>query len=168
MNVDMAEQFDHTTTPQHNNNVDRHLFIERTATAMSASDDDDSLSGSDRSHDHDSDMDDTFENTGPDDQWTHIAHSSRGSKMYDGLSKRSLSSDEFNLHYNYADERLLAMAKEEVKHLLSAIRQKLRLNPEAKIGVVAAFAGAMPEEFLLKLFQWLKAGQWCLSVPDLL
>jgi hypothetical protein len=110
-------------------------------------------------------MDDIFENiaAGPDDQWTHIAHSSRGSEMYDGLSKRSLPSDEFNLHYNYADEILLAMAKEEVKHLLSAIRQKLRLHPEAKIDAVAAFAGAMPEEFLLKLFQWLKAGQQALD-----
>jgi hypothetical protein len=87
--------------------------------------------------------------------------------MYDGLSKRSLPSNEFKLNYNYADERLLAMAKEEKSNIcyLQSDKSYQTKAIRQKIDAVAAFAGAgaMPEEFLLKLFQWLKAGQQALD-----
>jgi len=133
---------------------------------IDSDDDSHSSSQADRSYDYASDLDDLvfddlfqLDDAEPDGNWTYVAHSSRGGEIYEGLSKRIVSSDDFKLEYNYADQILLPMAKTEVKHSLSAIRQKLNLTDDTKIDPVAAFAGAMPEAFILKLFEWLKAGQ---------
>lgn len=142
---------------------------------MPDSDDNDSASSvSDCSYDDDdSELDDIFYDlcrrdnadasatfaAGPDGQWTHVARSNRSSKMGEGLSQRVLPNDTFNLEYNYADSILLPKARAEVKHSLSALRHKLRLRPDDGFDAVEAFAGAMPELFLRKLFEWLKAGQ---------
>ena len=96
---------------------------------------------------------------GPGEQWTHITHSNRSAKMFDGLSKRVLPSSNFDLEYNYVDSILIPKTKAETKHSLKALRNKLRLQPDHRIDEVEAFAGAMPEAFLRKLFEWLKAGQ---------
>ena len=96
---------------------------------------------------------------GPNEQWTHITHSNRSANMFDGLSNRVFPGNEINLEYNYADSILLPKSKAEVKHSLKSLRSKLKLPSHHKIDAVEAFAGAMPEEFLSKLFEWLKAGQ---------
>ena len=129
---------------------------------MSDSDDDsdDSSLRSTGSH-YESDTDDDLHVDAapvPDGQWTYVARSIRGGKMYEGLSSRVLPNDKFQLKYNYADPILLEKTKVEVKHSLSAIRKKLRLEKGTPLDYVDAFAGAMPESFLIKFHEWLKAG----------
>ena len=141
---------------------------------MSDSDNDSAASSvSGGSCDYESDLEDTFDDlcrqddadasaaydAGPDEQWTHITHSDRSAKMFDGLNKRVLPSSSINLEYNYADSILLPRTKAEVKHSLQSLRQKLKLPSDHKFDALEAFAGAMPVEFLNIFFEWLKAGQ---------
>ena len=101
---------------------------------IDSDDDSHSSSQADRSYDYASDLDDLvfddlfqLDDAEPDGNWTYVAHSSRGGEIYEGLSKRIVSSDYFKLEYNYdyADQILLPMAKTEVKHSVSAIRQEI-------------------------------------------
>eukprot|EP00986_Skeletonema_menzelii_P016560 scaffold15054_cov74-Skeletonema_menzelii.AAC.1 len=132
---------------------------------MSDSDDDSDSSSVKSACSHDdymSDMDDDAldENATAalGNQWKFVAHSIRGAKMCEGLSTAVLSNKEFRLKYNLTDSILLEKTKVEVKHSLSAIRKKLRLHEDAVLDHVDAFAGAMPEAFILKFHDWLKAG----------
>ncbi len=129
---------------------------------MPDNDEIDSCSESDRSHAHESDLDDTFDVLddvdNADDNWTYVAHSSRGAKMFEGLRTNVMPSNDFQLEYNLADPILLEKTKVEVKHSLFEIRKKLDIDEDEVIDHVDAFAGAMPEAFLMKFFEWLKAG----------
>eukprot|EP00986_Skeletonema_menzelii_P000633 scaffold176_cov69-Skeletonema_menzelii.AAC.1 len=140
----------------------------KATTTMPDSDESVSSSKSDRSHDYESDLDDVYDDSyigdgdadagGSDGNWTYAAHSSRGAKLFEGLSTRLTSSDDFELLYNFADPILLDKTKVEVRHSLEAIKRKLRLKDETDMDVVDAFAGAMPEPFLVIFHEWLKAG----------
>eukprot|EP00984_Skeletonema_dohrnii_P012471 scaffold5064_cov67-Skeletonema_dohrnii-CCMP3373.AAC.1 len=113
-------------------------------------------------HGHDrgvSTTQDDADASGPEEQWTYVAQSSRGAKMFDGLSKRVMPSNNFKLKYNFADGILLSKTQAEVQHSLTVLRHKLRLPDDFKLDAVDAFAGAMPEAFLKSLFKWLKEGQ---------
>jgi hypothetical protein len=102
---------------------------------MPNSDDSDSSSLSDHSCGNESDLDDIFHDlcrrddadasaayaAGPEEPWTFITHSNHSAKMFEGLSKRDLPSNNFELKYNFADSILLPKAKAEVKHSLTAV-----------------------------------------------
>ena len=60
----------------------------------------------------------------PDGSWTFQARSTRGAKMYQGLSERIVK-DKFRLLFNPVDSYLLEKSKKEVAHLLSQGRLKL-------------------------------------------
>ncbi|KAL7459526.1 hypothetical protein ACHAWC_011246 [Mediolabrus comicus] len=141
---------------------------------VAANDDDDSSSASSgRSCGNESDSEDIFDDilmrddanasaafaAGPELQWTYLSHSSSSAKMFDGLKSRVLPSGGFELKYNHVDSILFTKVKDEVQHSLSQLRTKLQLRPEDGIDYVAAFAGAMPEDYMRKLFQWMKAAQ---------
>lgn len=122
-----------------------------TMSAMSDSDDDSDSSLRSTGSQYESDTDDDLDVDAapPDGQWTYVARSIRGGKTYEGLSKRVLPNNNFQLEYNYADPILLGKTKAEVKHSLSAIRTKLLLEGGAPWIMLPPLLGQCPSLFLL-------------------
>ena len=87
----------------------------------------------------------------PDGKWTFHAQSSRGAKLFEGLSKRVVTT-EFKLLYNHVDNYLLDQVNQEVKHLLKRGRIKLHgCDDGQKVTALDAFTCSLPLLFLLHL-----------------